>query len=140
MLGDRMKVKLTGDATGNGFAIFDCNAPPGGGPPPHFHLHEDELFIVKDGSLEVWVEGKWHPLQPDEIVFAPRGSIHTYRNNSDRPCRFWMLATPAGIESFFTRIDRECGNDSPPEVKKVANLCQQHGIYLVPPGEKNEKN
>lgn len=135
VLGDRLKTKLAGELTSGRFSIFDCTVPPGGGPPRHFHLHEDELFIVKDGELEVWVEGQWHKLERDDIAFAPRGSIHTYRNSSGRPCRFWMLATPAGIESFFSRLDRECGESFPPDVKKVANLCQQHGIYLVPPGQ-----
>jgi quercetin dioxygenase-like cupin family protein len=131
-LGDRLAFKLTGEQTGNAFSLFECTVPPGGGPPIHFHLHEDELFIVKQGQLNFYLEGRWIELGVDGIAFAPRGRVHTYRNNTDQPCRCWVLTTPSGFESFFGRLARECARHSPPDLKQIDCICAQHGIHLVP--------
>lgn len=135
VLGDQVVVKLTGAETNCGFALCEITAPPGGGPPAHFHLHEDELFLVREGRLTVLVEGGWTTVETGGVIFAPRGSIHTYRNDTDRECRFWMLATPSGIESCFSRLAGECARQSPPDFKEVETVCAQHGIHLMPPGE-----
>jgi quercetin dioxygenase-like cupin family protein len=134
VLGDRVVVKLTGAETNGGFALCAITAAPGGGPPPHFHLHEDELFLVREGRLTVLVDGVWTTVETDGVIFAPRGSVHTYRNDTDRACRFWMLATPAGIESCFTRLAGECARQSPPDLKQVETVCAQHGIHFMPAG------
>jgi Cupin domain len=54
------------------------HVPPGGGPPPHSHLHEDETFYVLEGDFEFLREGEWHPLAVGETVFGGRRSIHTF--------------------------------------------------------------
>jgi mannose-6-phosphate isomerase-like protein (cupin superfamily) len=34
--------------------------PPGGGPPPHYHLNEDETFHVLEGRIAFLLNGEWN--------------------------------------------------------------------------------
>jgi len=44
--GEEVIVHLAGAQTGGKIALWTEITPPGGGPPPHYHLNEDELFFV----------------------------------------------------------------------------------------------
>jgi hypothetical protein len=50
--GDRYVFHVTGAESGGSMFTFDCLVGPGGGPPPHRHLTEDELFFLYEGSIE----------------------------------------------------------------------------------------
>ena len=47
--GDRYVFHVTGAESGDSMFAFDCLVGPGGGPPPHRHLAEDELFLLYEG-------------------------------------------------------------------------------------------
>ena len=42
-------VLLDGNQTGEKFTAFLNITPPGGGPGPHYHDHEDEWFYIVEG-------------------------------------------------------------------------------------------
>jgi hypothetical protein len=50
--GDRYVFHVTGAESGGSMFAFDCLVGPRGGPPPHRHLAEDELFFLYEGSIE----------------------------------------------------------------------------------------
>lgn len=87
--------------TGGRLAVTEVTVPPGDGPPPHVHDREDELFYILDGELEVCSDGVWATVSAGGTVFLPRGVPHTFRNATDRPCRFLVVITPGGFEGFF---------------------------------------
>jgi quercetin dioxygenase-like cupin family protein len=129
--GDQLTVKLGGTQTGGAFALCEDVTPPGGGPPLHFHLHEDELFIVQDGNVEFWLNDHWHPLDTGGMAFAPRGKVHTFRNAGDGPCKQWILTTPAGFETFFARCAAEFAKPNGPDMKRIVEISGEHGIHYV---------
>ena len=45
--GEQVTVLLDGSQTGGQFTAFLESTEPGGGPPPHFHEHEDEWFFAQ---------------------------------------------------------------------------------------------
>jgi XRE family transcriptional regulator, regulator of sulfur utilization len=47
--------------------------------PPHRHAHE-ELFIVKEGTVEVLVNGDWKKLGPGSVGFNGSDQLHGIRN------------------------------------------------------------
>ncbi|MBV8988161.1 MAG: hypothetical protein JO372_06330, partial [Solirubrobacterales bacterium] len=49
--GDRYTFLVTGEESGGSMFAVDCVVGAGGGPPPHRHLAEDELFYVFEGSI-----------------------------------------------------------------------------------------
>jgi quercetin dioxygenase-like cupin family protein len=113
-LGTLARMKLDGRQTAGRFALWDGVLPHGAAPPLHSHP-QDETFYVLEGELTAWlVEPELAGDQDDPpawartggrrcgsgaVVFAPGGTPHTFRVESDT-ARMLFLSTPAGIEDM----------------------------------------
>ena len=53
--GDGYRFLITGETSGGSCFTVECLVPPGGGPPMHTHLREDECFYLLEGELEIEV-------------------------------------------------------------------------------------
>ena len=53
----------------------------------HKHDHADEFFYVFEGEGAHLVEGGEIAMKAGDVVFAPRGEWHGFRNKNDRPVR-----------------------------------------------------
>jgi quercetin dioxygenase-like cupin family protein len=129
--GNAMQVLLSGEQTANTLALMIETTPPGGGPPPHVHANEDELFLVIEGQIEYWANGAWTPVGPGGAVYLPRGAAHTYRNTGAAPSRHWILTTPAGFERFFTASAALFTAPEPPTQAQIVDTHNAHGIILL---------
>jgi quercetin dioxygenase-like cupin family protein len=64
---------------------------PGESPhPPHQHPKE-ELFIVKEGTVEALVNGVWKALGPGSVVFQSSNVPHSVRNAGKSPVTYHVL-------------------------------------------------
>jgi uncharacterized cupin superfamily protein len=54
--GEEVILHLSGAQTGGKFALWTEVTPAGGRPPPHYHLNEDELFLVQEGKIGFLVD------------------------------------------------------------------------------------
>lgn len=88
------------ESCGRHFA-FVATEPPGGGPPLHTHATEDEYFLVLEGEITVYINGKIVVAKSGESAFVPRGAAHCFKNCSTREARVLVLFTPGYIEGFF---------------------------------------
>ncbi|MCW3834922.1 cupin domain-containing protein [Sphingomonas canadensis] len=67
--------------------------------PPHTHPNE-ELVIVKEGTVEVLSGGSWKRIGPGSVVFNASNAPHALRNVGDGPATYHVInwktaATPA---------------------------------------------
>jgi quercetin dioxygenase-like cupin family protein len=60
---------------------------PGAAHLLHKHHHGDEFFYVFEGRGCHLIEGREIPMQPGDVVFAPREEWHGFRNTGDQPVR-----------------------------------------------------
>jgi quercetin dioxygenase-like cupin family protein len=113
-LGTLARVKLEGRQTGGRFALLESVLPHGAAPPLHSHP-QDETFYILEGELTAWLveaeladDGSEPPAWVKtrarrcgvgDVVFAPGGTPHTFRVESDT-ARMLVLSTPAGIEDM----------------------------------------
>lgn len=113
-LGTLARMKIEGHQTGGRFGLWEGVLPHGAAPPLHSHP-QDETFYVLEGELTAWlVEPELADQQGDPpawirdrgrrcaagtVVFAPGGTPHTFRVESDT-ARVIILSTPAGIEDM----------------------------------------
>lgn len=102
--GDMYTFLVTGAESGGAMFALDCLVGAGGGPPPHKHLAEDELFVITSGSVAFTAEGVTRTVAAGESVFVPRGVTHAYRNDSDQPATMLAVYTPAGMEGWFLEV------------------------------------
>ncbi|HEX4247915.1 MAG TPA: quercetin 2,3-dioxygenase [Pseudonocardia sp.] len=116
LVGDTYTFKATRESTGGAFALVEASVPPGGGPPPHLHTHEDEAFYLLDGELQVTAAGQTTPLRAGDFVYLPRGIVHSFTNPSVTPARTLILVTPGGFEKFFQEMGTtaRAGATAPP--------------------------
>jgi quercetin dioxygenase-like cupin family protein len=59
--------------------------------PPHRHAHE-ELFIVKEGTVEALVNGQWTKLGPGSVVFNASNQLHGIRNPGPAKATYHVLS------------------------------------------------
>src|SRR6476661_9400904 len=58
--------------------------------PPHKHTNE-ELLILKEGTLEALVDGQWKKVGPGSIVFQASNSCHGVRNVGTTPATYHIV-------------------------------------------------
>jgi quercetin dioxygenase-like cupin family protein len=102
--GDTYTFLVTGEESGGSMFAMDCILGPGGGPPPHRHLAEDELFHVYHGEVAFTVEGETHVIGAGQSAFIPKGAAHSYLNAGTEEARMVTVYSPAGMEGWFLEV------------------------------------
>src|SRR5688500_649068 len=110
IVGDTMTLKATGESTDGSLVLLENLTAPGGGPPPHIHTREDEFWYVLDGTFEIRIGDDVHAVGAGGFAYAPRGTVHNFRNTAETPSRILVGFTPGGMEGFF----RESATDDGP--------------------------
>ena len=77
---------------GSYLEIHQTRLAPGGIPhPPHHHLHE-EVFLVREGTLEVTIRGQATRLGPGSVAFVGSNDEHGVRNPGTAPAEYFVAA------------------------------------------------
>ncbi|HEY6983987.1 cupin domain-containing protein [Reyranella sp.] len=122
-----------------GVSVFEETVPPGAGAPPHTHSRDDEAFYVVEGEMTFEIEGRHLPLRlgAGSFVFAPRGSRHAFRNETDASARMLVMALPgAGLERMFGAFDeavRRAGGMPP--LDEIVAIAAGNGVTVEPPAQ-----
>jgi quercetin dioxygenase-like cupin family protein len=134
IVGDTMTFKATTEQTGGSAAVVEVLAAPGGGPPPHVHRNEDEMWFVLDGEFEITLGEETFRAAEGAFAFAPRGTLHSFRNARDTPGRLLITFTPGGFEGFFFEAGLPAieGETPPPlgtaEIERSRDAALRHGM------------
>ncbi len=137
IVGDTMTLKATSDSTGGSLVLLENLTAPGGGPPPHVHTREDEFWFVLDGTFEIRIGDEVHAVGPGGFAFAPRGTVHNFRNTGSTEARVLVGFTPAGMEGFFRESGRPATDDGPPppvdaeEIARTLRAAPRYGVEAV---------
>jgi quercetin dioxygenase-like cupin family protein len=123
--GDTYTFLVTGEESGGSMFAMDCLLGPGGGPPPHRHLAEDELFHVYEGEVEFMVEARTEVIRAGCSAFIPKGTAHAYVNAADRPARMLTVYTPAGMEGWFREVCTPVSDPSLPAPAVTPELVER---------------
>jgi len=100
-----------------------------GGPPMHFHLHQDEWFYVMEGEVVIQLDRERKTLRAGESVLGPRGIPHGFMGVGDKPAHMLIAFTPAGkMEGFFR--EAAVPNGPPMDAHLFAKYDMQ---YVGPP-------
>jgi quercetin dioxygenase-like cupin family protein len=129
--GEEVTIHLDGERTGGELTMWTEITPPGGGPPPHYHLNEDEAFHVLEGRVAFLLDSEWHELGPGGTAFMPRGIVHTFKNVGGQPSRMVLTTTPSGIEKFFTRCAEEFAKPGGSDMSQIIKIGAEHGIHFL---------
>lgn len=125
-----IEIVVPSEASNNSFCVFIETAPPGGGPPPHKHLREDEVFTVLEGQFEFYADGAWLPFHVRETRISLRGNYHAFRNVGPAPGRMMLMTNGGGIDEYFANISEL---RLPQDKERLAEISSYYGYYYLPP-------
>ncbi len=118
-MGTLARIKLDGRQTNGRFGMFELTLPHGAAPPLHSHPQDETLYVI-EGDVVAWIVAPGLAASPDALppdwlstcarrcgpggtIFAPAGTPHTFRVESDT-ARMLALSTPAGIEEYVRAL------------------------------------
>lgn len=138
VVGDIYSILVSGEETGGAVCVMENIVGIGGGPPPHTHSREDELFYVLEGEVTFEVEGKTMVAKPGTSVFAPRGQRHRFFNASGKPAKMLVTLMPAGLERMFVEVAMPMGQEAmaapaptPEHIETVMKAAPRYGITIA---------
>ncbi len=129
--GEEITILLDSEQTGGRLTMWIEKTPPGGGPPLHFHINDDETFHVLEGRVAFFQNSKWDEIGPGGSAFVPRGQLHTFKNAGTEPARMLVTTAPAGFDVFLTRCAEEFAKPQGPDMAHVAEIAAEHGIHFM---------
>jgi len=91
---EALKGKL---ATGESLETHATTLPAGAMPhPPHHHVHS-EMFLIREGNLELTVNGKTYRLGPGAIGFVRSNEEHGVKNVGTTPANYFVVEMGPGV-------------------------------------------
>jgi quercetin dioxygenase-like cupin family protein len=98
----RILFKVLPRETSGGLFVIEHKGLGHGGPPVHFHLHQDEWFYVMEGEVLFQLGDSRRTLRAGESVLGPRMVPHGFAGVGEKPAHMIIAFTPAGMmEGFF---------------------------------------
>jgi mannose-6-phosphate isomerase-like protein (cupin superfamily) len=96
--------KVLPKETNGGLFVLEHANMSKGGPPLHFHLHQEEWFYVIEGTVLFQIGDARKQLSPGDSLLGPRLVPHTFSYAGEKPGRMLIAFTPAGKMEEFLRI------------------------------------
>jgi quercetin dioxygenase-like cupin family protein len=140
VVGDVYRFLAVGDETGGKYATCEAIVPPGGGPPPHIHSREEESFLVLEGQVTFYLGHDRIVAEPGTFLNMPVGSLHCFKNETDRAARMLISVAPAGLEKMFFEVGQLLADDAdlaqPPahaDIERLLEVAPRYGVEIKPP-------
>jgi mannose-6-phosphate isomerase-like protein (cupin superfamily) len=130
--GSVMLFKALAEQDDGDFSLMERTLPPHGRrPPPHRHTNCSEAYFVLDGQVSVIVEGQELVVGPEGFVLVPRGTAHTFGNDSDHEARLLVIHAPA-MDAYFAGLHELWNRDQPPSTEEERALMTRFGMDPAP--------
>jgi quercetin dioxygenase-like cupin family protein len=78
--------------TGFHVDLHETDLAPGAAPhAPHRHEHE-EMIMIREGTLEITIEGKVTTAGPGSVVYAASNELHGWKNIGTTKAQYFVIA------------------------------------------------
>jgi len=130
VFGETVEILVTSESTNNSFCMLVQTSPPSGGPPPHIHKFEDEIFTVVEGDFEIFDGKQWTKVPPGEQVHTLRNQVHTFRNCGKTPGKMHCVAIDGRLDEYLEAISPL---EIPRDMPRLLEISNKYGITFFPP-------
>ncbi|KQS41784.1 hypothetical protein ASG14_04875 [Pedobacter sp. Leaf194] len=111
--------------------LQDYKAPKNFGPPVHLHRNEDEILILKQGTIVVWTPQKSAVAKAGDTIMLPRTVPHTWRAYGDESVHMTVITAPGEFESFISDIAKD--NLTVEDTAKLTQIAYNAGMDILGP-------
>lgn len=122
-----------GSVTRRQFGLFrrDMKARAGG-PDAHIHRTFSESFYVLRGTVRFYDGFGWVDAIAGDFLYVPKGGIHAFRNDSDKPASMLILFAPgAARERYFIELDDIARSGRQLSDAEWTELWARHDQFMV---------
>ncbi|MGX9963092.1 cupin domain-containing protein [Roseomonas sp. F4] len=127
--GERFTIRTSIAQTGGIYTMLEIIADPRNGVPMHVHAHEEEHFVILEGSLHLMMGDRQRELGAGDTATVLRGTPHAWANLSDGIVRMLIIFSPGQIEETFRLIGTMQGKD----FSAIAASNEAGGSMIVGP-------
>jgi mannose-6-phosphate isomerase-like protein (cupin superfamily) len=101
----RAVFKADGAETADRFSVSEWWLDPqSGGPGPHSHEENDEIFYVIEGTPSLLVGTEWMDAPRGSFILIPAGITHDFANRTDARAGLLNVFIPGGFEARMPSI------------------------------------
>jgi len=93
---DVLKGKL---ATGESLEVHETTLQPGGMPHPAHHHAHSEMWLIREGTVEITVNGTSSRLGPGSVGFVHSNDEHGIKNAGTTPATYFVVAIGPGADA-----------------------------------------
>ncbi len=91
-----MKGKL---ATGESLEVHETTLPANGSPHAAHHHAHSEMWLVREGTVQLTINGTSHVIGPGGLGFVHSNEEHGIRNVGNTPATYFVVAIGPGADS-----------------------------------------
>jgi len=86
-------------ASGESLEVHETTLLPGAAPhPPHHHAHS-EMWLIREGTVEITLNGVRNQLGPGSVGFVESNDEHGIKNVGKGPATYFVVAGGPGAGS-----------------------------------------
>lgn len=94
--------ELTGSLS---LCAMEVTFAPGEGHSFHRHPGQDELIVVRSGTVEQWIDQTKHALRVGDAVYIERDEVHATFNIGGSPAILTVVLSPPIGDTGYIAVD-----------------------------------
>ena len=92
---------------GSRLCVLDVKIRPGKGHDFHRHPNQEEVILVRSGTIEQWVGEERKELTAGDVAFIPLGMVHAtfVAPEAAETARLWVVLGPSHGTAGYEAVD-----------------------------------
>lgn len=129
LLGGERQLLLSSKETNGDVYLVEGIMPQGSAVPVHVHQHEDEIFHVLEGEVELILGEQTLKGKAGDIIYLPRGIQHGIKTLGTTTAKVLNYVLPgANFEKFFSEMN---ALGAKPSAEERASIAEKYGITFL---------